>query len=267
MLILNCTKAAADFFSVTKQGKKITPLEPAPQQTIAESSNLPDWQWIIHAIKVKSKHVIVAMDYQSRFSITLSGMKKGDDSAYLDNLEHHLGAHIREMMESIGIDPQTIEDSLTRYFESHSKRAIYQRSDRSVQTHINDVVWHFRHSIHEEMSSIPTGIELLGFDTSVNQLFRIRKIDKDYFTPQYEFLHAWLTRYCFYTSEQVDGCIEKYKAKQWAEVNARYMASTHLDANDVINLLNNYGGLNDKNLNIEQSNDNVVSLEAYRKNK
>ncbi len=77
MLTLNCTKAAADFFSTTK---KISPLEVAPKQSIAESmveSNAPlQWQWQVRAIKVNGKNVLVAMGYQTRFSITLSALKK-----------------------------------------------------------------------------------------------------------------------------------------------------------------------------------------------
>jgi|GEM_PF-3930506 len=71
------------------------------------------------------------------------------------------------------------------------------------------------------MSFIPTGVDLLGFDTSVNQLLRIRKADKNYFTPQHEFSHAWLTKHCSYTSAQVDVCIESVKAKQWATSSMR----------------------------------------------
>lgn len=42
MLTLNCTKAAAEFFSTTKKGKKTSPLETAPKQSIAESITEPN---------------------------------------------------------------------------------------------------------------------------------------------------------------------------------------------------------------------------------
>ena len=85
MLILNCTKAAADFFSTTQKGKKISRLEPAPKQTIAESNDPAQWQWLVHTIKVKGKNVLIAMDYHTRFSITLSALKKGDDGSFMNN--------------------------------------------------------------------------------------------------------------------------------------------------------------------------------------
>tara|TARA_R110001583_G_scaffold9433_4_gene44764 strand:+ start:10660 stop:10839 length:180 start_codon:yes stop_codon:yes gene_type:complete len=41
MLVFNCTKAATEFFTVTRQGNKISCIEPAPHKTIAESIITP----------------------------------------------------------------------------------------------------------------------------------------------------------------------------------------------------------------------------------
>ena len=38
MLVFNCTKAAVDFFTVTRKGEKVSDLEPAPHKSIAERS-------------------------------------------------------------------------------------------------------------------------------------------------------------------------------------------------------------------------------------
>ena len=95
MLIFNCTKAAADFFTSTKKGEKSSPIEPAPYKTIAESIAMADvstdsehqWHWLIHAKKVKRKNVLIVMDYQSRFAITLTGLKKGNEFPFLKLFE------------------------------------------------------------------------------------------------------------------------------------------------------------------------------------
>lgn len=64
MLIFNCTKATAEFFSVMRQGKKHTFIEPAPHKSIAESVESPvfpddidpqenggfQWQWVVWCI-------------------------------------------------------------------------------------------------------------------------------------------------------------------------------------------------------------------------
>lgn len=229
MLILNCTKAAADFFSTTKKGKKISTLEPAPEQTIAESItnsiakiNSPQqWQWLVHAIKVKGKNALVVMDYQSRFSITLSAIKKGDDVSFLNSFEHHLTVHVHEMMTAINADSQAINVSLERYLHQHNSRAFYLRGDRSVQAHINDVAWHFRNWA-DEIGAVPAGVDLIGRDVFVNQLLRIRKGEKDYFKPQREFLHAWLTHYGEYNTAQADASIARLRAKERADAADRY---------------------------------------------
>ena len=98
MLVFNCTRAAAEFFTVTRKGAKISPVAPAPEKTIADSlqvsttgaaalaktvdSQVQDgkqWHWLVHAIKVKRKNVLILMDYESRFAMTFTGLKKGDD--------------------------------------------------------------------------------------------------------------------------------------------------------------------------------------------
>jgi len=253
MLNFNCTKAAADFFSSTKKGEKISPLESAPEQTIAEPNNPLQWQWLVHAIKVKAKNVLVVMDYQCRFSISLPGLKKGDDTAFLHAFEQQLTLHVHAMMRSVDADPQVILASLERYHQQHYDRAFYLRGDRSVQAHINDVAWHFRNGV-DNKGVIPTGDGLIALDTFANQIMRKRKGEKDYFYPQREWLHAWLRHYGEYSAAQADACIDELKAKERADFAARHpglippnreMESTVPSA--------------------EPDHSNVISLDAYRK--
>ncbi len=266
MLNFNCTKAAADFFSTTIKGKKISPLEPTPKQSIAESiaeSNDPlQWQWLVHAIKVKGKNVLVAMDYQARFSMTLSGLKKGGDESFLNNFEHHLTVHIHEMMAAVNADSQAIDSSLERYYHQHNSRAFYLRGDRSVQSHINDVVWHFRNSV-DESQEVPTEVDLIGFDDFANQLLRKRKAEKDYFYPQREFLHAWLRHYGEYNIVQADACIEILREKERAELAVRNPNLSHSESgrpNPPTDSSLSSDDHTDKTL-----GNNVISLDAFRK--
>lgn len=225
MLILNCSKAAAEFFSTSKKGVKHTAIEPAPKQTIADDVTSTDspthWQWLLHAVKVKGKTVLIAMDYETRFSITLSGLKKGDDPAYLTTLEHHLIVHLHELMTAAGIGPEAIDASIERYEQRHCHRAFYLRGDRSVQAHINDVAWHFRRWV-EDIGNVPTDAELIGQDVFVNHLIRKRKADKSYFFPQREFLRNWLNRYGDYSTSQTEGLIDNLKSNERAEFAARH---------------------------------------------
>ena len=247
MLILNCTKAAADFFSTTQKGKKISSLEPAPKQSIAESNDPAQWQWLVHAIKIKGKNVLIAMDYHTRFSITLSALKKGDDSSFMNSFEHHLTVHVHEMMTAINVDSQAIDARLKRYRHQHNRCAFYLRGDRSVQAHVNDVAWHFRRWI-DDWEDVPTGIDLIGFDVFTNKILRKRKGEKDYFIPQHEFLHAWLRNYGEYNTAKADACIDGLRAKERADFAARYPELNHSsDPTDT------------------PCSNNVIALDAYRK--
>lgn len=63
MLVFNCTKAASDFFTVSRRGQKLTPIEGKPTESISEAGTAlePISQWLVHVIKVQRKNVIVAM--------------------------------------------------------------------------------------------------------------------------------------------------------------------------------------------------------------
>ncbi|MCW8932032.1 MAG: hypothetical protein OQL19_17590 [Gammaproteobacteria bacterium] len=269
MLIFNCTKAAVDFFTSTKKGKKSSPIEPAPHKTIAESiaktevstDNEHQWHWLVHAKKVKRKNVLIVMDYHSRFTITLTGLKKGDELAFLNLFEHHLTVHVHEIMallaNNVAGNALAIENSLGLYANHHHSCAFYQRGDRSVQNHINDVLWHFEY-LADEMGEIPQGVDLIGFDVSVNRLLRKRQADKDYFYPQHEFLHDWLTHYGECSEPEADNFIEGLKAQERAEFQAQFGGIEDLDLQD--------DSLISSNIHSDKI-DNVISLDLYRKKK
>lgn len=284
MLVFNCTKAAADFFTTsrTKNGKreKISPIEAAPHKTIAESIDepiLPDdimqegkkvsqWHWLVHAVKVKRKNVLIVMDYHSRFAITLTGIKKGAQYDFLNMFDHHLNVHINEIMLLETDNSPTIDASLEHYCKQHNSCAFHQRGDRSVQSHINDVVWHFERSV-DEIGDVPTDVDLIGFDAYVNHILRKRKGEKDYFNPQHAFLHHWLMQYADLSESQADQHINVLKEQERAEYQVRHHMMSAL-ADDVLSqpIPEHVAIPNDTN---KQDRDlsNVVCLDTFRKNK
>lgn len=262
MLIFNCTKAAADFFTTIKRSKKISPIEPAPHKTIAEAieahysitNNERQWHWLVHAKKVKRKNVLIVMEYQSRFSLTLTGLKKGDELAFLNLFEHHLTVHIHEAISLVTDNPQVIEDSLDNYHRQHHSCAFYQRGDRSVQSHINDVFWHFEQAVLE-IGEVFQNIDLIGFDTYANRILRNLKDKKDYCYPQHELLRSWLIHYGNYSKAQTNKMMQKLQEQE------RIQAQSLFD--DIIEfpLEKEDGDISDEKF----KNNNVVSLDAYRK--
>ena len=80
MLILNCTKAAAELFTTTRQGKKKTPIQPLPTFSISDVEHKGQQlsQWLIHTKKIHRKNVMVVMHVPTRFSMVFCGLKKGE---------------------------------------------------------------------------------------------------------------------------------------------------------------------------------------------
>ena len=218
MLVFNCSKTATEFFTCSRKGKKISAIKPAPNKTIAESvqsarimrlltnnevdknqlvsqeTDIRQWHWLVHAIKVKRKNILIVMDYESRFAMTFTGLKKGDEQAFLTLFKAHLKLHINEILPQLITDLNVIENSFAQFANHHTGYVFHQRGDRSVQSHINDVVWHIEMTAIET-GDLPIGYNLICFDRYINETLRTRNGDNDYFYPRQAFLHQWVRQY------------------------------------------------------------------------
>lgn len=204
MLVFNCTKAAAEFFTVTRQGKKCSDLEPAPHKTIAESVETPvfpedidpqengrfQWQWVVHCVSIKRKKYLMVMDYQSRFCITLLAGKKGDIYDFLNTFEPMLKACFHSAASEQGTDETEIAHCLDHYDREVKSCAFHARSDRSVQAHLNDVLWHLERHCYED-GMLLDDVDLLGFNLFANQFPRNSKHKKSSFFPNEELVMQW----------------------------------------------------------------------------
>lgn len=204
MFVFNCTKAAADFFSVTRKGKKVSFLEPAPHKTIAESIGSPvfpddiakedipsiQWHWVVHSVSIKRKKYLVIMDYLNRFCITMPTGKKGDEYDFLNNFDLMLRTTYECLATESGIDEIEIQACIDGFDNLVNTCAFHARSDRSVQGHINDVVWHLERQCYED--AMLTEVEqFISFNLFTGQLIRNIKEREDYIFPSPEFLSFW----------------------------------------------------------------------------
>ncbi|MGF1687808.1 hypothetical protein L4C36_14135 [Photobacterium japonica] len=204
MLVFNCTKAAADFFTVTRKGEKVSALEPAPHKTIAESVQNPifpddvdttesggfQWQWVIHCVSIKRKKYLMVMDYHSRFCVTLLAGKKGDINAFLNTFEPMLKACLHSLADEGGINNTEILSLINHYDREINGCAFHPRSDRSVQAHINDVHWHLERHCYED-GMLLEDVDLLGFNLFSGQFPRKSKDRNAYFFPNEELVTRW----------------------------------------------------------------------------
>lgn len=195
MLVFNCTKAAAEFFTVTRKGEKITCIEAAAHKTIAESVSDPvfpegvyradnnhfQWQWVVHCVSIKRKKYLMVMDYHSRFCITFLAGKKGDQYEFLNTFELFLKSTFQCLAHEIGMDEVEITNCLDSYDREVNTCAFHARSDRSVQAHINDVLWHLERHCYEDGMLLEGG-ELIGFNLFTGQFPRNAKGRKSHFS-------------------------------------------------------------------------------------
>ena len=204
MLVFNCTKAAAEFFTVTRQGKKVSDLEPAPHKTIAESIEHPvfpdgvdanensgfQWHWVLHCVSIKRKKYLMAMDYQTRACITVLAGKKGDIYPFLNTFEPMLKAYFHSAANEHCIDEVEIQSCIDHYDRNVNDCAFHPRSDRSVQAHLNDVYWHLERHCYED-GMLLEDLDLLGFNLFSGQFPRNSKHKKSHFFPNEELVRQW----------------------------------------------------------------------------
>ncbi len=208
MLIFNCTKAAADFFSVTRQGKKVSCIVPAPHKTISESIATPvfpddvdpqesggfQWQWVVHCVAIKRKKYLIVMDYNSRYTIMLPAGKKGDEFEFINSFELQLKANFRYWVDKAQMDQNKATQYVEQYDEAINTCIFHQRGDRSVQAHTKEVVWHLQVLVERQGNSSEK-LDCLLFSVMMGDLFRKRKDEKDYFKANRVFFDYWLATF------------------------------------------------------------------------
>ena len=205
MLVFNCTKAAADFFTVTRQGKKVSCIEPAPHKTIAESLEAPffpddvdpqendafQWQWVVHCVAIKRKKYLLVMDFHSRYCIMFPAGKKGDDIEFLNSFETQLKANFRYLVDKNEMAQNEATQYIEQYDASINTCIFHQRGDRSVQAHTNEVVWHLQ-ALVERQGNISERLDCLLFSVAAAGILRKRKGEKEYFKADQTFFTYWL---------------------------------------------------------------------------
>ncbi|PHM27984.1 DUF6933 domain-containing protein [Xenorhabdus innexi] len=198
MLVFNCTKAAVEFFTLTRKGEKISPLESAPTPLITDTTHNEHMvsQWLVHTIKVQRKSVLIAMHIHTRYAMVFCEIKKGNWQAFLSMFIERLFNNMQFLGEKFEMcDKASFEHMLKRFLKMHSKPYFCQRGDRSVQRHINDVAWHFDYHVYE-IDEFPKDREqAASFDKWVNSLLRNTKQSKDYFHPEEAMFIEWMQRY------------------------------------------------------------------------
>lgn len=208
MLIFNCTKTAADHFSVVTKGKKESCLKTAPHKTIEESILYPvfphevnprindgfQWQWMVDCVSVKKKKYMLVMDYTSRYCLIFPAEAKGDELAFLNAFENQLKANFRYWANKHQITVEQGTDYIQGYDMQCQASLFHQRGDRSVQAHLKEVKWNLE-AVCASEGVITKPLECVYFSVTTSGIPRTCKGEKNYFIAHERFFSFWLANF------------------------------------------------------------------------
>jgi hypothetical protein len=197
MLIFNCTEVASQFFSRVHKGKKITPVEKPPSSIIEDDA--PDEsaeQWLVHAITVQRKHVLLVIHVQTRYCMIFADAKKADIEGFVQRFtERWINGLIRHAGQYDILRWVDDEPMMERFVENCGDYLFYKRGHRGAQKHLNEIAWVFE-DFAAEWGSLPSDEFSAGrFDGDMNDAPRSSKGHKDYYFPDEEMIAHWLRHY------------------------------------------------------------------------
>ncbi|KOY03389.1 DUF6933 domain-containing protein [Pseudomonas nunensis] len=214
MLIFNCTEAASQFFSRVQKGKAVTPVDFNPPSTTPEEDEPGDSveQWLVHAITVQRKHVLIVMHIETRYCMIFAGAKKADVAGFIQRFSERwiygLMRHATQNDLFPWIDGELMQQ---RYEQACSEHVFYKRRHRSAQKHIDEISWIFQ-DYAAEWGELPSDEYVAGrFDAQMNKFLRLNKVHKDYRAPDEEMIAHWLRAYSGQDEQGVQAARDRLK--------------------------------------------------------
>lgn len=179
MLILNGTKAFATLMEE---------LLVDPPSKMIKDDIVTNMQWVLHVVTLLDKNCVVAMEVNTRYAIIFTDVNDVDSELFVKRFIVRLVTEMCIMFDRSFEDIQSYVDD---FVAEHPQALLCQRGDRSVQNHINDVVWHLTHQV-DKTGKLPADInELINLGVFVNQLLRKTGLSKDYFYPYEMMRDQW----------------------------------------------------------------------------
>ncbi len=119
-------------------------------------------------------------------------------SQFVDRLFNNM----QNFGEVLGVcDEESFYAMLNHYATIHGQPYFCQRGDRSVQSHLSDVAWHFENNVYRT-DTLPTDSQqCAAFDGFANSLIRTSKNHPKHFFPDEEMFVEWLENYSEYTND------------------------------------------------------------------
>ncbi|MCG2583513.1 hypothetical protein LZ005_04025 [Massilia sp. TS11] len=190
-----------------------------------DQTSLPDndsgWHWQLHAVKISRKLVFVAMEHETRYAMVFWGLKKGDGETLINLFFERLVNHLLLLTQiSTIVDDSHAHKLVGNLLEANRAFNFQPGSDRSVQTHINEVVHMCRYDVSDHGSLPDNRAEAAGFEAKLNQTLRSVRGGK-YFQPDEALLLKALRLFAgfdAYQLRQVSASLQVVRRQRWASL-------------------------------------------------
>jgi hypothetical protein len=196
MLIFDCTQDASDFFSRKVKGKIITAVQPAAAAQSLEADSADHKRvdrWQLHVTKFGRLHALVAMKVDTRYAMMFVGLKRNDVKGFLEQFTARYLVEVLVMAGNIlgKIPPQVeLQRHVDLWEESLQPVYFFKRGDRSVQAHINDVLYMAAYDAYEGKGLPVEEPDLIAFGEVPNGMFRSIRGGDDFIPAELELKQA-----------------------------------------------------------------------------
>jgi hypothetical protein len=177
MLIFDCTQDAADFFSKKVKGKITSAVQPGAAAHCWKDSEAHERvdRWQLHVTKFGRVHALVAMKVDTRYAMMFVGLKRNDVKGFLEQFTARYFVEVLVLAGNVlgKIPPQAeLQRHVDAWEESFQSVHFFKRSDRSVQAHINDVLYMAAYDAYEGKGLPVEEPDLIAFGEVPNGMFR-----------------------------------------------------------------------------------------------
>lgn len=196
MLIFDCTQDASDYFSRKVKGKIITAVQPAAAAQTLEADSADHERvdrWQLHVTKFGRLHALVAMKVDTRYAMMFVGLKRNDVKGFLEQFTARYLVEVLVLAANVRgeIPPQVeLQRHVDAWEESFQPVHFFKRSDRSVQAHINDVLYMAAYDAYEGKGLPVEEPDLIAFGEVPNGMFRSIRGGDDFIPAELELKQA-----------------------------------------------------------------------------
>ncbi|WP_455914691.1 DUF6933 domain-containing protein [Pseudomonas syringae] len=142
-------------------------------------------RWQLHVTKFGRVHALVAMKVDTRYVMMFVGLKRNDVQGFLAQFTARYLVEVLALAGNVlgEIPPQAeLQRHVDVWEESFQPVHFFKRSDRSVQGHINEVLYMAAHRAYEGTGLPIEEASLIAFDGVANGMLRSIR-GGDYFKP------------------------------------------------------------------------------------